>query len=56
MKRIVALLMAVMMLLGLMACGKEVENIEVNGQSVAVTDFVAEHLGEYKNSEDFQAR
>lgn len=56
MKKMMALLLAVMMTLSLVACGKEVANIEVNGESVAVTDFVAEHLGEYKNSEEFRER
>ena len=56
MKKIVALLLALMMCLCFTACGDKVEDIEVNGESVAVTDFLAEHLGTYVISEGFTAR
>ena len=36
------------------ACGKEkVSDIEVNGETVSVTDFLIEHLREYINTEEF---
>ena len=56
MKKLIALLLAVVLCLGLFGCGKKVDNIEVDGQSVTAVDFLVEHLGAYIKSEEFLAR
>ena len=60
MKKVMALLLAVMMTLSLVACGGnktgDVENIMVDGQEVAMIDFLVEHLKEYRNSEEITSR
>ena len=57
MKKIFALLLAVVMCFSLAACGGEkVSDVEVNGESVSITDFLIEHLKEYTNTEDFANR
>ena len=59
MKRLMALLLAVMMTLSIVACGNktgDVENIVVDGQETAAADFLVEHLKEYTNSEDYLER
>lgn len=59
MKKMMALLLAVMMTLSLVACGNktgDVENIVVDGQETIAADFLVKHLGEYQNSEGFRER
>jgi len=60
MKKIVSLLLAAAMCLSFVACSSgnngKVENIEVNGESVPVTDFLVEHLSAYMNSEGYLER
>ena len=56
MKKWIALLLAAVLCLSLVACGNKVEDIEVNGETVSVTDFLVEHLGTYMNSEGYLER
>ncbi|MGN0628266.1 MAG: hypothetical protein ACI4IW_01405 [Oscillospiraceae bacterium] len=57
MRKLIALLLAAVMCLGLAACGGEkVSDIEVGGESVSVTDFLIEHLGEYMSTDEFADR
>ena len=60
MKKLCALLLVAVMSLSLVACGNKeenkVEDIEVNGETVSVTDFLVENLGEYINSEGYLER
>ena len=55
MKKILAVILVLAMCMSFVACG-EVSDIEVDGQSVAVTDFLIEHLGEYIESDAFVQR
>ena len=61
MKKLIALLLAAIMCLTLAACGGKkdestVENIEINGESVSITDFLIEHLKKYTSTEEFADR
>ena len=57
MKKIIVLLLMAIMCFSFAACGKEkVSDIEVNGETVSVTDFLIEHLREYINTEEFADR
>ena len=57
MKKLFALLLAVIMCVSLAACGGEkVSDVEVNGESVSITDFLIEHLKEYTSTEEFANR
>lgn len=62
MKKLIALLLAAVMSLSLAACGNKtaednkVEDIEVNGETVSITDFLVENLSEYMNSEGYLER
>lgn len=60
MKKLMALLLAVMMTMSLVACGGnetgDVQNIVVDGQETAMVDFLVEHLKEYRNSEEITSR
>ena len=61
MKKLIALLLAAIMCLSLAACGSKkdesaVEGIEINGESVSITDFLIEHLKEYTSTEEFADR
>lgn len=61
MKKLIALLLAAIMCLSLAACGGKkgestVEDIEINGETVSITDFLIEHLKEYTSTEEFAAR
>ena len=60
MKKLCALLLVAVMSLSLVASGNKeenkVEDIEVNGETVSVTDFLVENLGEYINSEGYLER
>ena len=61
MKKLIALLLAAVLCLSLAACGSKkdesaVENIEINGEEVSVTDFLIEHLKEYTSTEEFADR
>ena len=60
MKKIFALLLVLVVSLSLVACGNKeenkVEDIEVNGETVSVTDFLVENLYEYMNSEGYLER
>ena len=58
MKKLIALLLAVIMCLSLAACGGKkdesaVEDIKINGESVSITDFLIEHLKEYTSTKEF---
>ena len=51
MKKLIAMLLAAVMCLSLAACGGKkdesaVENIEINGEKVSITDFLIERLKE----------
>ena len=61
MKKLIALLLAAVMCLSLAACGSKkdesaVENIEINGEKVSITDFLIERLKEYTSTEEFADR
>ncbi len=61
MKKLIALLLAAIMCLSLAACGSKkgentVEDIEINGKTVSITDFLIEHLREYTSTEEFASR
>ena len=57
MKKILAVVLALVMCMSFAACGgDEISDIQVNGNSVSVTDFLIEHLSEYINTEEFAAR
>ena len=56
MKKLIALLLALVVCLSLFGCGKKVDNIEVDGQSVTAVDFLVEHLGTYIKSEGYVSR
>lgn len=56
MKKVISLLMVFVMCLSLVACGSKVEDIEVNGETVSVTDFLVEHLNAYMDSEGYLER
>ena len=57
MKRILVIVLAAVLCLGLVACGKTgVEDIQVDGKSVSAVDFLAEHLSSYMQSEGYQQR
>ena len=64
MKKIFALVLVLVMSVSLVACGgkeeskeeNKVEDIEVNGETVSVADFLVENLGEYMNSEGYLER
>lgn len=61
MKKLIALLLAAVMCLSLAACGSKkdesaVENIEINGESVSITDFLIERLKEYTSTGEFADR
>ena len=56
MKKLFAFLLVAVMCMSLVACGNKVEDIEVNGETVSVTDFLVENLGEYINSEGYLER
>ena len=61
MKKLIALLLAAIMCLSLAACGSKkdestVENIEINGEKVSITDFLIERLKEYTSTEEFADR
>ena len=61
MKKLIALLLAAIMCLTLAACGSKkdesaVENIEINGEKVSITDFLIERLKEYTSTEEFADR
>ncbi len=61
MKKLIALLLAAIMCLSLAACGSKkgentVEDIEINGKTVSITDFLIEHLREYTSTEEFADR
>ena len=61
MKKWIALLLAAVMCLSLAACGSKkdesaVENIEINGEKVSITDFLIERLKEYTSTEEFADR
>lgn len=60
MKKLIALLSAVLCLT-LAACGSKksesaVENIEINGEKVSITDFLIERLKEYTSTGEFADR
>ena len=61
MKKLIALLLAAVLCLSLAACGSKkdesaVENIEINGEEVSITDFLIERLKEYTSTEEFADR
>ena len=61
MKKLIALLLAAVLCLSLAACGSKkdesaVENIEINGEKVSITDFLIERLKEYTSTEEFADR
>lgn len=61
MKKLIALLLAAVLCLSLAACGSKkdesaVENIEINGEKVPITDFLIERLKEYTSTEEFADR
>lgn len=59
MKRIVAFILAMLLCLSLVACGKKDPTpapIVVDGKEVSVTDFLIEHLSEYIQSEGYLER
>ena len=61
MKKWIALLLAAVLCLSLAACGSKkgesaVENIEINGKKVSITDFLIERLKEYTSTEEFADR
>jgi len=57
MKKIAVIALVAILCLSLVACGgKEVSDITVGGETVSVTDFLAQHLGEYMQSESFTTR
>ena len=61
MKKLIALLLAEVLCLSLAACGSKkdesaVENIEINGEKVSITDFLIERLKEYTSTEEFADR
>ena len=57
MKKIAVIALVAILCLSLVACGgKEVSDITVGGETVSATDFLAQHLGEYMQSESFTTR
>ena len=61
MKKLIALLLAAVLCLSLAACSSKkdesaVENIEINGEKVSITDFLIERLKEYTSTEEFADR
>ena len=59
--KLIALLLAAVLCLSLAACGSKkdesaVENIEINGEKVSITDFLIERLKEYTSTEEFADR
>ncbi len=56
MKKLIALLLAVVLCLSLVACGSKPSDMVVDGKEISVTDFLIEHLNEYIQSEDYLAR
>lgn len=56
MKKIICILLAAVLCFGLAACGDKVEDIQIDGQSVSMKDFLIERLGAYIASEEFAAR
>ena len=56
MKKLIALFLVIATCLSFVACGGEVEDIEVNGENVQVTAFLVEKLNEYMGSEGYLNR
>ena len=59
--KVICLVLSALMLLSLAACGSKkdesaVENIEINGEKVSITDFLIERLKEYTSTEEFADR